>query len=222
MISNLRQETVAKIGQAKISAIIRSGSQTVAARAMEAAVAGGFRLVEFTMTTPGAMELIKTFSRMDGMIVGAGTVMSVESVRSVVSAGAQFVVSPICDPEVLAEAARLNVPTIPGCFTPTEMEMAHRAGADIIKVFPAPPGGVDFIRALRGPLAHLRLFPTAGPTLENFTEYLDAGCFGVGFVRALFDPGDLAAGRYSEIEERAVQITAKLSQWMQKQGATGG
>lgn len=221
MISNSRHETVTKIGQARISAIIRSDSQTVAGKAMEAAVAGGFRLVEFTMTTPGAMELIKTFSRMDGMIVGAGTVMSVESVRAVVSAGAQFVVSPICDPEILAEAARLNVPTIPGCFTPTEMELAHRAGADIIKVFPAPPGGVDFIRALRGPLPHLKLFPTAGPTLENFTEYLDAGCYGVGFVRALFDPGDLAAGRFPEVEKRAAQITTKLNQWLQRHSATG-
>lgn len=211
MTSTRRQIVMAQIRQAKVSAIIRTDDQRTAERAMQAAVDGGFRTIEFTMTTPGALELISSFSKRRDMLVGAGTVMSPEGVRSAVEAGASFIVSPICDPSVLAEAARCDVVTIPGAFTPTEMEMAHRAGADIIKIFPAPAGGVDFIRAIRGPLPHLKLFPTAGPTPENFLEYLEAGCLGVGFVRSLFDPKELAAGQFDAVRNRAAKIHERLS-----------
>ncbi|MCH9001769.1 MAG: amidohydrolase family protein [Planctomycetes bacterium] len=86
-------------------------------------------------------------------------------------------------------------------------------GADFIKVFPEPAGGVGFIRAIRGPLPHLPLFPTAGPTPENFIEYLDAGCVGVGFVRSLFDPQDLARGDLAAVRARAAEITRRLTDW---------
>lgn len=178
---------------------------------MEAAVDGGFRIIEFTLTTPGALELITRFSRRPDLTVGAGTVMTPAQARDVVAAGGRFLVSPICDPQVVAEAAALDVPSIPGAQTPTEMETAHRLGADLIKVFPAPAGGVDFIRAIRGPLPHLRLFPTAGVTPENFVEFLDAGCVGVGFVRSLFEPSELEIGNFQAIRERATYITQRLA-----------
>lgn len=211
MIASTRETIVNRIGEATVSAILRTDDRRVAERAMHAAVDGGFRMIEFTLTTPGALDLVRNFSRIDGLLVGAGTVMTTDQVAAAVDAGAKFIVSPISDPVILAAVARHEVATIPGAYTPTEMEAAHRAGADIIKVFPAPPGGVEFIRALRGPLPHLKLFPTAGPTPDNFLEYLDAGCFGVGFVRSLFEPQDLADGRFDRIQTRAREVIERLS-----------
>jgi Entner-Doudoroff aldolase len=208
-----RKKTIEIIARERVSAIIRTSDQATARDAIQAAVDGGFRIVEFTFTTPGALELVAEFSRKDGLLVGAGTVMSPELVRDAVAAGARFVVSPICDPRVVAEAAEQDVACIPGAFTPTEMETAYRLGADFVKVFPAPPGGVAYIEAVRGPLPHLRLFPTAGATPENFTEYLDAGCAGVGFVKSLFDPADLASRRFDAIRERAQGIVRRLAAW---------
>ncbi len=214
-----RHETVEVIRQHQVSAIIRTDDGQLASDAMEAAVRGGFKVIEFTLTTPNALELIAQFAARDGIVVGAGTVMSVAQAGDAVDAGARFLVSPIFDPAVVEEARRLDVASVPGCMTPTEMETAHRGGADLIKVFPEPNGGANFIRAIRGPLPHLPLFPTAGPTPENFTDYLKAGCVGVGFVRSLFVPDDLALGRFEQIQERAEAIVHALSKWRRGSGA---
>ncbi len=214
------EECVRAILQARTSAIIRTQEQALASDAMQAAVEGGFRMIEFTLTTPGALELVATFSKRTDLLVGAGTVMSRELAREAVSAGARFLVSPICDPAVVAEARALNAASIPGAFTPTEMEQAWRLGADFVKIFPAPPGGADYIEAIRGPLPHLRLFPTAGVTPDNFTRWLDAGCVGVGFVKSLFDPADLARRDFGAIRERARRITSQLGEWIDARGCT--
>lgn len=211
MIPPNRNETLETIRQHRVSAIIRTDDESLARNAMRAAVDGGLQIVEFTLTTPGALKLIEEFADRD-LTVGAGTVLTVQDARQAVSAGARFLVSPIFDSDIVNEAAHLNAVSIPGTFTPTEMETAHRAGADLLKVFPEPAGGVEFIRALRGPLPHHRLFPTAGPTPENFLEYLDAGCAGVGFVRSLFRPEDLARENFAAIRERASAIVRKLAQ----------
>ena len=206
-----RASIAAAIERERVSAIVRSDDREVASRAMRAAVEGGFRMVEFTLTTPGATELISAFREDPSLLVGAGTVLTVAQVREAVSAGAQVLVSPVVDPTVIGAAAALDVPSIPGAYTPTEMQAAHRAGADFVKVFPGPAGGVEFIESIRGPLPHLRLFPTAGITVENFIEFLDAGCAGVGFVRALFEPGELARGDVSAVRGRAERIIRRLS-----------
>lgn len=208
-----KQEAVSAIQRARVSAIIRTKDQALAADAMSAAVEGGFRIVEFTLTTPGALALIAQFAKREDLTVGAGTVLTVEQARQAVAAGASFLVSPIVDPEIVAEAQSLRVASIPGGATPTEMERAHRCGADFVKVFPAPAGGVDFIRAIRGPLPHLRLFPTAGVTAENVGDFLDAGCAGAGFVRSLFDPADLEDGNMTAIRHRATAIVSAVAAW---------
>ena len=208
-----RHETAASIERERISAIIRTNDQVLAGEAMRAAVDGGFRIVEFTLTTPGALELIAEFSRKADLLVGAGTVLTPGQARKAAAAGARFLVSPICDPIIVAQAASLDVACIPGAYTPTEMETAHRLGADFVKVFPAPAGGVGFIEAVRAPLPHLRLFPTAGVTSENFVDFLNAGCAGVGFVKSLFEPSELAHGDFAAIRKRATEITRRLAQW---------
>ncbi len=206
-----RASTLVEIEKHKISAIIRTKDAQLAADAMGAAVAGGFRLVEFTLTTPNALELIAEFSKRPELLVGAGTVMSPSQAGEAVAAGARFLVSPVCDPEVIAEAARLDAVAIPGTFTPNEMIAADRAGADILKLFPAPPDVVEYVTAVRGPLPHLKIFPTAGVDMDNFVDVLRAGAFGVGFVRSLFTPSDMAAGDMAAIERRATEITDRFT-----------
>jgi Entner-Doudoroff aldolase len=200
------ERIVEEMGRRRMSAIVRWKDRATAGAAMEAAVAGGFRMVEFTLTTPGALELVKEFSARPELLVGAGTVLTVEAAREAVAAGARFLVSPVADPEVIAEARRLGVASVPGCSTPGEMLAAHRAGADVIKIFPAPADVVTFVTQVRGPLPDLKLFPTAGVTEENYAAVLAAGAFGVGFVASLFWPQDMADGRFDAIEARARRI----------------
>jgi len=160
--------------------------------------------------------LVSEFAAKPDLLVGAGTVLSTHAARDAVNAGARFIVSPVTDAIVIAEATLLNAVSFPGASTPTEMETAHRAGADFVKVFPAPNGGVDFIRAIRGPLPHLRLFPTAGVDADNVADYLRAGCAGCGFVRSLFVPEDMIARNFTAIRQRAEQIIKRVTEWRSK------
>lgn len=217
MPDNRRDVVVQRILTERISAIIRTDDRALAADAMRAAVAGGFRMVEFTLTTPDALGLIREFAADDSLLVGAGTVLSVEQARQAVEAGAQFLVSPIIDPVIIAQAGVLDVACIPGAYTPTEMQTAYLAGANFVKVFPEPVGGAGFITAIRGPLPHLRLFPTAGVTSENVVDFLAAGCAGCGFVRSLFEPADLRAGNFDAIRARATGIFERVRAWKSQQ-----
>jgi Entner-Doudoroff aldolase len=206
-----KEGALAEIEARRVSAIIRTRDEALASNAMKAAIAGGFRIVEFTLTTPNALGLISAFARDPDLLVGAGTVMSPREAREAVDAGARFLVSPICDPEVIEAAKALDVVSIPGTFTPTEMIEAHRCGADLVKLFPPPANLAEYVAAILGPLPFLRIFPTAGVTPENFIEVLNAGAAGVGFVGSLFDPAELSAGDFASIERRAADIVRPLA-----------
>ncbi len=190
----------------RCSAILRTHLPDAVAPAMQAAVDGGFRVIEFTLNTPNALEHIADFAKRDDLTVGAGTVLSLDNAQSAVDAGARFLVAPATDPEVIAWCRTNGIVSIPGAMTPTEMLCAHRAGADLIKLFPGPADGPNFVRACLGPLPFLRIFPTSGATIENTPEYFAAGAFGVGFVNDLFDRDDLANGRFDAIRERAERM----------------
>ena len=203
------EDFVALLGRERASAIVRTDDQRLAATAMDAAIAGGFRVVEFTLTIPGVFDLIADFARRDGVVVGAGTVLTVDDARRAVDAGARFLVSPVTDEAVIAAAAALGVAMMPGTHTPTEMLRAHRAGAQLVKLFPAPAGGPFWLRSLLAPLPFLKVVPTNGVDADNVEAWLDAGAWAVGFAKSLFDPGDLAAGRFDRVEERARVILAR-------------
>jgi 2-dehydro-3-deoxyphosphogluconate aldolase / (4S)-4-hydroxy-2-oxoglutarate aldolase len=196
-------EFVEHLWRERATAILRATSQEVGAAAMDAAVRGGFRVVEFTLTTPGALELVAEMARRPEVCVGAGTVLTVDDARRAVGAGARFLVAPNIDDDVVAEAARLGVAMLPGVHTPTEMLRAHRAGAPLLKLFPAPAGGPAYLRSCLGPLPFLRVVPTNGVDLSNAASWIEAGAWAVGFVGSLFDPELLARGAYDAIEERA-------------------
>ena len=197
------EEFLAFLETRRASAILRTANADAAKPAMEAAVRGGFEVIEFTLTTPGAFELIGEFARRPGIVVGAGTVLTTDDADRAVEAGARFLVSPVVDELVIDAAKSLGVAVMPGTHTPTEMLLAHRAGAQLQKLFPAPGIGAPYVKACMGPMPFLRIVPTSGVDDSNAAEYLAAGAFAVGFVAPLFDPEDVAAGRFDRIEQRA-------------------
>jgi 2-dehydro-3-deoxyphosphogluconate aldolase/(4S)-4-hydroxy-2-oxoglutarate aldolase len=194
---------VERFGREKASAILRTDDTEKAAQAMEAAIRGGFTVVEFTLTIPGVFDLVREFSQREGLVVGTGTVMEEHEARQSVAAGARFLVSPVVDERVIAAANELEVACMPGCHTPTEMLRAHRAGAQLCKLFPAPGGGPAWVKSVLGPMPYLKIVPTNGVDEHNAGEWIAAGAFAVGFVATLFDPADVAAGRWDAIEARA-------------------
>lgn len=191
------------LGREKASAILRTDDQENAALAMDAAIRAGFRIIEFTLTIPGAYELIQDFSGREGVVVGAGTVLEPEQAERSVAAGAVYLVSPVVDPEVIAAARHLGVASMPGTHTATEMLTAHRAGATFCKLFPAPAGGPAYVKSILGPMPFLKIVPTNGIDHHNAAEWLRAGAFGAGFVTSLFEPAFLADQRWDDIEQRA-------------------
>ncbi len=205
-----RAAIIAAFAQHRCSAILRTDDREVVRPALEAAIAGGFRIVEVTMTTPDCLEHIRALSERHGLVVGAGTVLSVDDAKAAMAAGARFMVSPVTDPQVITFCRQHDLVSVPGTLTPTEMMTAHRAGADIIKLFPGPSNGPEFLRAVRGPLPFLRIFPTSGVTEENVDAWLAAGAFGLGFVASLYDADDLRLRRFDAIRARAARMVAKV------------
>jgi len=194
---------VEEFGRVKASAILRTNDQEKAALAMEAAVRGGFTIIEFTLTIPGVFDLVQDFSRRENLVVGTGTVMDVAQAQQSVEAGANFLVSPVMDEEVIIAANELGVASMPGTHTPTEMLRAQRAGAQLCKLFPSPSGGPDWVRSVLAPMPFLKIVPTNGVDQHNAGEWIAAGAFAVGYVAPLFVAADIEAGRWDLIEERA-------------------
>lgn len=210
MTVNATNPILQRILDCRVSAILRTDDTQTARDAMNAALEGGFLMAEFTLTIPSAIDLIREFSARPNLLIGAGTVLSEQQAHAAVEAGAKFLVSPVVDPAVIAAAQELGVVSIPGTFTPTEMLTAHRCGADMVKLFPAPHDLPGFVSAVLGPMPFLRIFPTAGITPDNFTAVLDASAAGVGFVKSLFDPKELADKNYAAIRDRARMIMDRL------------
>ncbi|MBX3463802.1 MAG: bifunctional 4-hydroxy-2-oxoglutarate aldolase/2-dehydro-3-deoxy-phosphogluconate aldolase [Planctomycetes bacterium] len=205
-----RSAVLSAFAQYRCSAILRTSERDLVRPALEAAIGGGFRIVEVTMTTPDCLEHISALAERHGLLVGAGTVLSVDDAKEAMAAGARFLVSPVTDPQVITFCRQHDLVSVPGTFTPTEMMTAHRAGADLVKLFPAPPHGPDFLRAVRGPMPFLRVFPTSGVSEDNIGAWFEAGAFGLGFVASLFDPEDLRLRRFDAIRARAARLVARV------------
>jgi 2-dehydro-3-deoxyphosphogluconate aldolase/(4S)-4-hydroxy-2-oxoglutarate aldolase len=202
---------VEQFGREKASAILRTNDQEQAANAMEAAIRGGFTIIEFTLTIPGVFELVQDFSKREGLVVGTGTVMDVAQAQQSVESGARFLVSPVVDETVITAARELGVAAMPGTHTPTEMLHAHRAGAQLCKLFPSPSGGPGWVRSVLAPMPYLKIVPTNGVDEHNAGEWIDAGAFAVGYVGPLFVPADVAAGNWDAIEARARRCLAAVN-----------
>lgn len=179
--------------------------------AMQAAVRGGFSIIEFTLNTPGALREIEHFAADPDLVVGAGTVLTPDQVDAAVGAGARFIVSPVVDEAVIERAATHGVAAMPGCSSPTELLRAANAGAQLQKLFPAPASGASFVRACLGPLPQLKIVPTSGVDAGNAASWFAAGVWAVGFVAPLFDESLMREGDFDAIEARAVELLARCA-----------
>ncbi len=201
---------LAHLGSVRASAILRTDIEEAAAPAMDAAVRAGFSIVEFTLSTPGALARIEEFAAREGIVAGAGTVLTVTEARDAVKAGARFLVSPVIDEAIVEEAGALGVAVMPGTHTPTEMLRAYRAGAPLQKLFPAPANGPAYVRQCLGPMPFLRIVPTSGADESNAAAFLAAGAFALGFVAPLFEADALEAGDFGRIEANGRRLLAAL------------
>jgi 2-dehydro-3-deoxyphosphogluconate aldolase / (4S)-4-hydroxy-2-oxoglutarate aldolase len=156
----------------------------------EALMAGGIDTLEVTCDSPGVLDMIRTIDAAlgDRVLLGAGTVLDATTAQAALDAGARFVVSPHTDFELVQEFTSRGVPWIPGAFTATEVLTAWRAGASVVKLFPAGSVGPGYIKDLRGPLRNVPLLPTGGVTVANARDFLAAGAWGLGMGSALVDP----------------------------------
>ena len=205
-----QEEIIQVIKDTKIIAIVRGldGGYAELARAL---YDGGVRAMEITFnqknpdsfknTAEGISDIV---SKLNGeMIAGAGTVTSTELVKIAYDAGAQFIVSPDCNPEVIKYTKQLGMLSMPGAFTPTEILTAHNCGADFVKVFPAGNLGPEYIKAIRGPLNHIRLLAVGGVDEKNVKSFIDAGCIGAGCGGKLINKEWIKNGEFDKITKLA-------------------
>lgn len=199
---------VAELTAARVLAIIRGTDADAAAATGKALLAEGVRLVEVSLTTPGALRAIEAIRSHApaGSRVGAGTVLSVSAVADAAAAGAQFVVTPAVV-ESIPEAARRGLPVAAGALTPTEAHAAVRMGADAVKLFPASLGGPAYLKALREPLPHIPFVAVGGIGLDRMHPYFEAGAIAVGLGGPLV--GDAASG--GSLDELRTRVRACLA-----------
>lgn len=200
-----KSERLEIIRSTGIVAIMRANSPVQLIAAADAIREGGVRAIEVTMTTPGALDVIaRARARFGNEIVfGAGTVIDAATARMAIVAGAEFVVAPTVDVETIALCSSYGVPVIPGAFSPTEAVTAQRAGADMVKLFPAGVGGPAMLAAILAPLPQLQLIPVGGVNLSNASEYISRGAAALGVGGSLVDQRLLDAGDMQELTRRA-------------------
>ncbi|MCL4788882.1 MAG: bifunctional 4-hydroxy-2-oxoglutarate aldolase/2-dehydro-3-deoxy-phosphogluconate aldolase [Verrucomicrobia bacterium] len=200
-----KAEIISKLTDPGIIAVVRARKASQAMPIAEALLAGGVMAVEITMTTPDALGAIREVSDKLGerALIGVGTVLDATTCRAALACGAQFVVSPICRPELAHIARAAHKPVMLGAYTPTEAQFAHEVGADFVKIFPADALGPNYIKALRAPLPHLRIVPTGGVDLNTIGEFLKAGCPAVGAGSSLITKEILEKEDWAQLTERA-------------------
>jgi 2-dehydro-3-deoxyphosphogluconate aldolase/(4S)-4-hydroxy-2-oxoglutarate aldolase len=191
-----------------IVAVIRSPRGELVGDVAEALLAGGIDVMEVTFTVPRAHQVLEMVARRLGerVLLGAGTVLDSETARIALLSGAEFIVSPTVNLDVIRLCRRYDKLVIPGAFTPTEVLRAWEHGADIVKVFPSEVTGPAYLKALRGPLPQVRLMPTGGVNLETAAAFLQAGACALGIGGSLVDPQAIAAREFSKIENLARQF----------------
>jgi 2-dehydro-3-deoxyphosphogluconate aldolase/(4S)-4-hydroxy-2-oxoglutarate aldolase len=213
--NNNNLETILETG---VVAIMRARSADQLLEAAEAVLAGGVKAIEVTMTTPGALDVIRQAVNKFGseVLFGVGSVLDPETARSAMLAGAQFVVCPTLNLKTIEICNRYSVPVMPGAYTPTELLTAWEAGATIVKVFPANAGGPDYIKAVKAPLPQIRLAAVGGVDLNNTADFIRAGVDIVGVGGELVSQKLLDAKDFAAITERARGFRGQVERGRQK------
>src|SRR5437762_7762722 len=190
-----------------IVAVIRSPDSQQLVEVARARADGGVSVVEITMSVPNALEVLRQVRQAlgDRVLLGAGTVLDAETARAVLLAGAEFIVAPTLNLDVIKMCRRYDKLVMPGAFTPTEILTAWEAGADIVKVFPADVVGPAFFKAIRGPLPQIRVMPTGGVDLKTASSFLQAGACCLGIGGQLVDPEAIKQKNFDKIRDLARQ-----------------
>lgn len=208
-----KKEIISKIKKGGLVAVVRAESPEQAFKITEACIEGGVAAIEITFTVPGAADLIKDLTKKytsGEIIIGAGTVMDPETARVAILAGAQYIVSPYLNTEVVKLCNRYQIACMPGAMSIKEVVECMEAGADIIKIFPGELFGPAIIKAIKGPIPYATCMPTGGVNLENVHEWIKAGAVAVGVG------GNLTAGAkkgdYASITTIAKQFIEKINE----------
>jgi 2-dehydro-3-deoxyphosphogluconate aldolase/(4S)-4-hydroxy-2-oxoglutarate aldolase len=214
----MKEDQLHRVLDCGIVAVVRSPDSQQLVEVARALANGGVTVVEITMTVPNALEVVRQVRQTlgDRLLLGAGTVLDPETARAAFLAGAEYIVAPTLNLDVIRLCQRYNKLVMPGAFTPTEILTAWEAGADIVKVFPADVVGPAFFKALRGPLPHIRLMPTGGMDLKSAAAFLKAGacCLGVG--GQLVEPKAVAERNFDRIRDLAQQYCSLVRQTRQE------
>ncbi len=197
-----------------IFAVIRGKDQNDGYEIAKAAVEGGIKNLELTFSTPNAAQVIKDlvedYKDDDSVVVGAGTVMTLDLAKEAHEAGAEFLVSPHFSPEIAEYAREVDTYYMPGCGTVTEVVNAMNAGCDIVKVFPGGILGSGFIKDVHGPIPEAQLMPSGGVSLDNIAEWKENGAVAIGVGSAL--SRDVAEKGYESVAENAKEFVSKLEE----------
>ncbi|MDB5294234.1 MAG: kdgA [Phycisphaerales bacterium] len=201
-----------------IVAVIRADSSAQLLDAAKAMAAGGVVAMEVTMTTPDAIDVIRAVTKElgDQVLMGVGTVLDEVTARLAMLAGAEYVVTPVMRPDVIAVCRRYGKPIICGAVTPTEMLAAHEAGADFIELFPADTLGPNYIRAIKAPLPQLQIIPTGGVSVATCGDFIRAGCAAVAAGSTLIGKDVLAKRDWATLTETSRQFVAAVAEARKK------
>lgn len=203
----IMHDVLEEIKKTKLVAIIRGDSSEGLENTVSSLYAGGIRVIEVTMNTPGALNGIEKMKTLyPDLLVGAGTVLDSETARLAILSGASFLLTPTLKKETIEAANRYNVPIVPGVFTPTEALTAYEYGAKMVKIFPIRSLGSKYLSDLKGPLPYIQTMVVGGVSLDNAEEYLRAGASSLGIGSSLVDDKLIQQGDFGEIERRAARF----------------
>jgi 2-dehydro-3-deoxyphosphogluconate aldolase/(4S)-4-hydroxy-2-oxoglutarate aldolase len=213
-----KEDDLQRVLTCGIVAVIRAADGERLVDAAEALLAGGVQVMEVTFTVPDAVQVLRRVADRlgDRVLLGAGTVLDSETARAAILAGAEFIVSPSTNCDVIRLCRRYSKLVMPGAFTPTEVVAAWEAGADIVKVFPSDIHGPKYLKALRGPLPQIRLMPTGGVNLETAADFFRAGACALGVGGSLVEAQAVEAGNMPRIESLARQFSQIAGEFCQK------
>lgn len=204
-MSIVKDEQLRRVTDSGIVAIIRAPDGRLLADVADVLYAAGIRVMEITFTVPKAHKVLEVVADRlgDKILLGAGTVLDPETAQTAIAAGAEFIVSPSTNLDVIAYCRRHSKVSMPGAFTPTEIVNAWQAGADFVKVFPCDFVGPNYLKVLRGPLPQVKMIPTGGVSVDTAADFLRAGAAALGAGSALVEAKALAAGDLGRIEQVA-------------------
>lgn len=199
------------LSKSGVVGVMRAESPEMLVRASRAIKKGGVSCIEIAMTTPGALEVIKEVSdKLDDVLVGAGTVLDSETARLAILAGAEYLVSPTVNFDMIEMAQRYDKIVAPGAFTPTEIINAWEAGADIVKVFPASRLGPKFVSDVKAPLPQISLMPTGGVSVDNAADFIRSGADVICAGSALLDKEAMKRGELEILTKNAEQLVDEV------------